>query len=759
MPRNTRSSSAAPPPPDLTSAQAFSRFSRIKVMTESIQHEDEFFSCYLNIARSVLAIYDVPHSTGTTPYLLPPSPHVREAMSDMLPALPEIYKDDFYTRPMYPIKALFNVAKFYRFETLDDEFTAALNLSDHEKSDRSIMTQAWFANLAGADADTTRTIIDSFKNKRSILTHRPPSAPVVDTRQVDPQRPPLGPGPGPFRRTPLEPGSSMSHAAPPPRPSTVASGVHKDHPQREHAATHRVDDVTAHLSDMQIERLRRSEVKQGQVDTRKANYVAPADVGTESDYFANTLDGAARNFLLSHFTPGIPYEQLECLMKTEYDSDSRQLQMVEKIHRLTPQCPAGFRADENKLRFLRSAVISHDWALAPIRNIVTHRYKFNAFVTALHESLQLNVELKNRSSPSSTLLVEDHDDEFYGTHFQQYGRNPHDVRKYGYRGARFTRGGRRGRGGRFMRTRGSRRSKTFSEAQQRNECYKCGEQNWDPRHVCAPGAIRENVRGRLRQGHTHVHIVSDFVLGLEADNATQGMPTQEDSTMEGAQNTQAVNYTEDRVHEFDDALEASGMGAMAEAEFADAVDAHLVDATISAASGVNGTGPGFQVDCSSIFTTDLRREYRASRPVGFCVDIGAPKSVAGKKELHRILSAMKMRDYRLKPSQNKFRFGDDTFSSLGVVTLPLPTPNGVKPIHVDFDIVLADVPALLGMDILDREELIADTVFNKLARREQVPCKDGTVAYVDVWSMPLERSRSGHVYLSVESCNTSHFTR
>eukprot|EP00171_Calliarthron_tuberculosum_P023123 IDg23123t1 len=357
-------------------------------MTESIPHEDEFFSRYLNIARNVLAMYAVPSGTGTAPYVFSPS-----------------------------LQALFNVAKFYRFETLDDEFMAALNLSNHERSDRSLMTQAWFANLAGADADTTRTIIDGFKNKRSILTHRPPGAPVVDTRQVDPQRPPLGPGPGPFRHNPLEPRSSMSHAAPPQRPSTVASRAHEAGSQREHAATRRVEDVTSHLSDMQIERLRRSEVQQEQHHLRDYENCArqhQLTSGQKSDYFANSLDGAARNFLLNHYTPGIPAVTLEGLKLDTFMSENSLTsvsealnKMVEKIHRLTPQCPASFRADENKTRFLHSALINHNWALAPIRNIVTHRYKFNAFVTALHESLQLNVELKNRSSPSSTHLVQD----------------------------------------------------------------------------------------------------------------------------------------------------------------------------------------------------------------------------------------------------------------------------------------------------------------------------------------------------------------
>lgn len=139
--------------------------------------------------------------------------------------------------------------------------------------------------------------------------------------------------------------------------------------------------------------------------------------------------------------------------------------IIERILRLTPQSPEGFRYDENKTRYLQSAVINHDWALAPIRNIVTLGYKLNSFVTALQENLQLSEELKTMSTSSTTLMIGAEDQDNFGTNCQQYRRNPRDARKHEPSGG-FSRGfGRFAREGRNMNPRGTRMSKAFANAQ------------------------------------------------------------------------------------------------------------------------------------------------------------------------------------------------------------------------------------------------------------------------------------------------------
>ncbi len=90
----------------------------------------------------------------------------------------------------------------------------------------------------------------------------------------------------------------------------------------------------------------------------------------------------------------------------------------------------------------------------------------------------------------------------------------------------------------------------------------------------------------------------------------------------------------------------------------------------------------------------------------------------------------------MSKSKRRYRFADAVYSSLGTVELPLATPNGLPLIYVSLDIVCANVPALLGLDILDSESLFADTVTNRLVKRVVTSDPDEPLRYVDEWSAP-----------------------
>lgn len=108
------------------------------------------------------------------------------------------------------------------------------------------------------------------------------------------------------------------------------------------------------------------------------------------------------------------------MTENEITSQSEGLsKLVDMIERLAPQCQPQFCSDVNKTNYLRKALIGFKWAMTPIRNIITAKYTFNGFVTALREHLQLDNEL---SSFSSLHGVRQSPRE--GTFFQRYGRNP-----------------------------------------------------------------------------------------------------------------------------------------------------------------------------------------------------------------------------------------------------------------------------------------------------------------------------------------------
>lgn len=65
------------------------------------------------------------------------------------------------------------------------------------------------------------------------------------------------------------------------------------------------------------------------------------------------------------------------------DTEKRLTTLVENINVLTPQDPPGFRSDDNKKRILSKVVLSVLWAYTPISQMITAKFTFNRFVTAV----------------------------------------------------------------------------------------------------------------------------------------------------------------------------------------------------------------------------------------------------------------------------------------------------------------------------------------------------------------------------------------
>lgn len=91
--------------------------------------------------------------------------------------------------------------------------------------------------------------------------------------------------------------------------------------------------------------------------------------------------------------------------------------------------------------------------------------------------------------------------------------------------------------------------------------------------------------------------------------------------------------------------------------------------------------------------------------------------------------------------------------------LPLATPDGKTTILVTLDVVSADIQALLGMDVLDSECLIADTVASRLVKGAKYLDQDGSLDYFDEWYFPLFRCRGNHVYAKMDCPTSLLFTR
>ena len=128
---------------------------------------------------------------------------------------------------------------------------------------------------------------------------------------------------------------------------------------------------------------------------------------------------------------------------------------------------------------------------------------------------------------------------------------------------------------------------------------------------------------------------------------------------------------------------------------------------------------------------------------GVCIDTGAQASVVGEKQAKAYCREVGI-TFKTSPSRSEFKFGDGTFKSKGKIKVRIPTPDGSF-IEIDIDVVEADVPMLLGIDVMDRERIVANNVTNYAVQ------EDGR------WKMPLIR-KFGHMYL-VWKPNEILFTR
>jgi hypothetical protein len=90
---------------------------------------------------------------------------------------------------------------------------------------------------------------------------------------------------------------------------------------------------------------------------------------------------------------------------------------------------------------------------------------------------------------------------------------------------------------------------------------------------------------------------------------------------------------------------------------------------------------------------------------GICIETGAQRSVVGKDQAKAYSELCDIR-FRTKPSLRAFHFGDGVFK-VSAVSVRILTQDGNN-IKMDMDFVQADVPMLIGLEVLDRECLVAE---------------------------------------------------
>lgn len=107
---------------------------------------------------------------------------------------------------------------------------------------------------------------------------------------------------------------------------------------------------------------------------------------------------------------------------------------------------------------------------------------------------------------------------------------------------------------------------------------------------------------------------------------------------------------------------------------------------------------------------------------------------------------------QLKCSPTRFRFADTWCNLLGKNILLIAIPRK-STVFVEMDVVKADIPALLGLDMLDCESLLADTVANR-SKKRSISHANGFNSPLDEWHATPHRSKCGHIYVDMD-CSPS----
>lgn len=134
------------------------------------------------------------------------------------------------------------------------------------------------------------------------------------------------------------------------------------------------------------------------------------------------LTGPARTHYLHNRMQFNDYIKARAMMLRTYNCVSRQLQvvpileqlrnprfmaekdytdpaqglkgLVDKIESPIPLTHPAYHFETHKVTFLKRAVVDQPWAKEAVKNINALNYSFNDFVTALHDTMQVEQELK-----------------------------------------------------------------------------------------------------------------------------------------------------------------------------------------------------------------------------------------------------------------------------------------------------------------------------------------------------------------------------
>ena len=542
-----------------TRGQLSAHYDRLKRRVETVTLREGLVKELVGVAKAALDMYPIDGSVSASAAM--PDPYkVQEFMQSLLPSPFEVFTNSFIRSPFLALVTLFKIADFYGCVAPQDPLHDHLELGQADRNNKNIAAHVWFADFLGCDSETIFESVARYKDSggtadslRRLAVDHPSADPRTEQALTSDNRPRAS------RNTAQRPDSGSGsinrddEVGAPRRKAenlTPASHVPSDAGQSDGDDSRKATYVFQYFMDNKFTGDLSQSIEMTLRDYNVCFRQHRLSTNQKAEFFINVLSGPARTFFFNNARDDMSFEEKARIMTGEYNSDSRQLQVqgmletlrldkhmsehevssssegltqiIDLIERLSPQCQPQFRSDENKINYLRKAVMGFSWAMIPTGNIITAKYSFNGFVTALREHLQLENEVKMAPASANTHYADG------GNYHQQYGRRQKLVQKH-VKPAHWN-----------------------AESRRKGLCHRC-KNKWSPGHRCQPGSIRNYVRDPFKNGDAAVHIVSGLVLGMKGELEEHTAPS-EDEEHEGQVNDVHFSGVQDELAVFEDML-------------------------------------------------------------------------------------------------------------------------------------------------------------------------------------------------------------
>eukprot|EP00171_Calliarthron_tuberculosum_P022573 IDg22573t1 len=146
-------------------------YSRLMFLANLCKAQGDYNDTLFGAARCVLKRYPVTSTTCTGLTLLP-GPVVLDHLRQLLLDADGAFTDDYFQKPVYALRVLFDIAVFYDAVQVEHEFISQLQLSTDDGAREDVQRQIWLAHLLGLDINSTRTVVERYTDVRPRSTRR-----------------------------------------------------------------------------------------------------------------------------------------------------------------------------------------------------------------------------------------------------------------------------------------------------------------------------------------------------------------------------------------------------------------------------------------------------------------------------------------------------------------------------------------------------------------------------------------------------------